>query len=254
MVHHHALDGRDDDVAGLVLGAFLGRALDGADEAHGVLLRFLADLEDPFWTHRHTLSSAPSAKPVALFGQSRATELLVNQWGTVWGNEQLPVAGVEMPDFVGEDYITWGVIEGTQIGYIYVASWHWEDQYRISEQWAEAIDELGAMGFLEVLRQIQRRTGGFTEFVPLPFVHMGSPIWLRGEARPGPTWDEVILVHAVSRIAFLGLIDNIQASWVKLGLDGAEALLDEGALPQLFDAQRVGLVFGALLPLAIAAI
>ncbi len=81
---------------------------------------------------------------------------------------------------------------------------------------------------IEVLRDIQRRTGGFTEFVPLPFVHMGSPIWLRGDSRPGPTWDEVILVHAVARIAFIGLIDNIQASWVKLGLGGAEALLRAG--------------------------
>ena len=81
---------------------------------------------------------------------------------------------------------------------------------------------------IEVLRDIQRRTGGFTEFVPLPFVHMGAPIWLRGSSRPGPTWDEVVLVHAVARIAFVGLIDNIQASWVKLGLDGAEALLRSG--------------------------
>ena len=81
---------------------------------------------------------------------------------------------------------------------------------------------------IEVLRDIQRRTGGFTEFVPLPFVHMGSPIWLRGQSRPGPTWAEVILMHAVSRIAFIGLIDNIQASWVKLGLDGAEVLLRSG--------------------------
>jgi FO synthase len=81
---------------------------------------------------------------------------------------------------------------------------------------------------IEVLRRIQRRTGGFTEFVPLPFVHMGSPIWLAGKSRPGPTWDEVILMHAVARIAFLGLIDNIQASWVKLGLDGAETLLQSG--------------------------
>ena len=81
---------------------------------------------------------------------------------------------------------------------------------------------------IEVLRNIQRRTGGFTEFVPLPFVHMGSPIWLRGKSRPGPTWDEVILIHAVARIAFIGLIDNIQASWVKLGLDGAAVLLRSG--------------------------
>ena len=79
-----------------------------------------------------------------------------------------------------------------------------------------------------MLRQIQRRTGGFTEFVPLPFVHMGSPIFLQGKARPGPTWDEVVLVHAVGRIALDGLIDNIQASWVKLGLDGGARLLDAG--------------------------
>ena len=81
---------------------------------------------------------------------------------------------------------------------------------------------------LEVLRQIQRRTGGFTEFVPLPFVHMGSPIFLQGRSRPGPTWDEVVLVHAVGRIALDGLIDNIQASWVKLGLSGGARLLDAG--------------------------
>lgn len=81
---------------------------------------------------------------------------------------------------------------------------------------------------LEVIRQIQERTGGFTEMVPLPFVHMGSPIYLRGLARPGPTWDEVVLIHAVSRIAFDGLIDNIQASWVKLGLDGGARLLNAG--------------------------
>jgi FO synthase len=80
----------------------------------------------------------------------------------------------------------------------------------------------------EVLRDIQRRTGGFTEFVPLPFVHMGAPIYLRGRARPGPTWDEVVLVHAVARIAFDGLIPNIQASWVKLGLAGGTALLRAG--------------------------
>jgi FO synthase len=81
---------------------------------------------------------------------------------------------------------------------------------------------------LEVVRQIQERTGGFTEMVPLPFVHMGSPIYLRGRARPGPTWDEAVLIHAVSRIGFDGLIDNIQASWVKLGLDGGARLLQAG--------------------------
>ncbi len=80
----------------------------------------------------------------------------------------------------------------------------------------------------EVLREIQRRTGGFTEFVPLPFVHMGAPIYLQRRSRPGPTWDEVVLIHAVARIAFDGLIPNIQASWVKLGLGGGSRLLDAG--------------------------
>jgi FO synthase len=80
----------------------------------------------------------------------------------------------------------------------------------------------------EIVRAIQRRTGGFTEFVPLPFVHMGAPIYLQGKARPGPTWDEVVLVHAVGRIAFDGLIPNIQASWVKLGLEGGKRLLSAG--------------------------
>jgi len=80
----------------------------------------------------------------------------------------------------------------------------------------------------DVVRRIQERTGGFTEFVPLPFVHMGSPIFLRGRSRPGPTWDEVVLIHSVARLAFDGLIDNIQASWVKLGLDGGARLLDAG--------------------------
>ncbi len=80
----------------------------------------------------------------------------------------------------------------------------------------------------EVLRTIQRRTGGITEFVPLPFVHMGAPIYVRGKSRPGPTWDEVVLIHAVARIAFDGLIPNIQASWVKLGIEAGVRLLEAG--------------------------
>ncbi len=81
---------------------------------------------------------------------------------------------------------------------------------------------------IEAIRRVQRRTGGITEFVPLPFVHMGAPIFTMGKSRPGPTWDEVVLIHAVARIAFHGLIDNIQASWVKLGLDAGVRLLDAG--------------------------
>jgi FO synthase len=82
---------------------------------------------------------------------------------------------------------------------------------------------------LIALREQQRRTGGFTEFVPLPFVHMEAPIYLRGRARPGPTFREALLMHAVGRLALHPWITNVQASWVKLGLDGAQAVLRAGA-------------------------
>ena len=79
-----------------------------------------------------------------------------------------------------------------------------------------------------VLRDIQKDTGGFTEFVPLPFVHMASPIYLKGRARQGPTFAEAMKVHAVGRLALHPWITNIQASWVKLGLEGAQAALKAG--------------------------
>jgi FO synthase len=81
---------------------------------------------------------------------------------------------------------------------------------------------------LVVTRELQERTGGFTEFVGLPFVHMAAPIYLKRAARRGPTWREVVLVHAVARIAYHELIPNIQASWVKLGRSGAAQLLRAG--------------------------
>ena len=82
---------------------------------------------------------------------------------------------------------------------------------------------------LLALRDQQRATGGFTEFVPLPFVHMEAPIYLKGRARPGPTFREAILMHAVGRLALHPWITNIQASWVKLGVAGAQAALQAGA-------------------------
>ena len=78
-------------------------------------------------------------------------------------------------------------------------------------------------------RDLQAETGGFTEFVPLPFVHMATPIYLQKKARRGPTFREVLLMHAVPRIAYHGLIDNIQTSWVKLGRAGASQMLQAGA-------------------------
>ncbi len=77
-------------------------------------------------------------------------------------------------------------------------------------------------------REQQRLSGGFTEFVPLPFVAMEAPIYLQGRARRGPTFGETLLMHAVGRLALHPLITNIQASWVKLGPDGARAALDAG--------------------------
>ena len=78
-------------------------------------------------------------------------------------------------------------------------------------------------------REQQAQTGGFTEFVPLPFVHMEAPIYLHGRARPGPTFREAILMHAVARLTLHPHITNIQASWVKLGTDGARIALASGA-------------------------
>lgn len=77
-------------------------------------------------------------------------------------------------------------------------------------------------------RALQEETGGFTEFVPLPFVHMAAPIYLQKKARRGPTFREALLMHSVGRIAYRGAIDNIQASWVKLGFGGARQLLQAG--------------------------
>ena len=82
---------------------------------------------------------------------------------------------------------------------------------------------------LRVLSRIQDETGGFTEFVPLPFVHHSAPIYLAGVARPGPTLRDNLAVHALARIMLHGRIDNIQTSWVKLGIDGTRAMLQAGA-------------------------
>ena len=78
------------------------------------------------------------------------------------------------------------------------------------------------------VRNLQKRTGGFTEFVPLPFVYMEAPLYLRGGARKGPTFRESLLMHAVARLALSPHITNIQASWPKMGPDGAAACLRAG--------------------------
>ena len=79
------------------------------------------------------------------------------------------------------------------------------------------------------IRALQEKTGGFTEFVPLPFVHMEAPIYLKGLSRKGPTFREAVLMHAVARLVFDPVMTNIQGSWVKMGPDGAALLLNAGA-------------------------
>jgi FO synthase len=79
------------------------------------------------------------------------------------------------------------------------------------------------------IRALQARTGGFTEFVPLPFVPMETPIFLKGRARRGATWREAVLMHAVARLVLHPVITNIQTSWVKMGSEGAAFCLEAGA-------------------------
>ncbi len=92
---------------------------------------------------------------------------------------------------------------------------HWVQHLRVLSRIQDAALEAGV--------------GGFTEFVPLPFVHNSSPIYLAGVARPGPTDRDNLAVHAMARILLHGRIDNIQTSWVKLGVDGTRAMLESGA-------------------------
>src|SRR5204863_199204 len=96
---------------------------------------------------------------------------------------------------------------------------HEEIVRRCVEAWAR---------HLVCVREQQRRSGGFTEFVPLPFVHMEAPMYLQGRARRGPTFAEVLLMHAVGRLALHPWIENVQVSWVKAGPEGVKAALNAG--------------------------
>ncbi len=92
------------------------------------------------------------------------------------------------------------------------------------------VDSYASWGrHLLAIRDLQEETGGFTEFVPLPFVHMEAPMWRRGHSRSGPSFREALLMHAVARLVLHPLIPNIQASWVKLGHEGVVAALQAGA-------------------------
>ncbi|MCG8413008.1 MAG: 5-amino-6-(D-ribitylamino)uracil--L-tyrosine 4-hydroxyphenyl transferase CofH [Pseudomonadales bacterium] len=118
-----------------------------------------------------------------------------------------------------------------------------------TKQWLQVMEAAHAVGFnttatimfghvdrpehwaahLLAIRELQERSGGFTEFVPLPYVHMEAPMYLKGKSRRGPSYREAILMHAVPRLVFNGCIDNIQTSWVKMGETGALQALNAGA-------------------------
>ncbi len=85
------------------------------------------------------------------------------------------------------------------------------------------------VGHLRRIARIQQDTGGFTEFVPLPFIHRNAPIYLAGHARPGPSFEDSVRLHAVARILLDGLIHNVQVSWVKLGVEASSVILESGA-------------------------
>jgi len=117
-----------------------------------------------------------------------------------------------------------------------------------TQQWLDVMEEIHRAGFrttatimfghvetlnhwarhLMRVRDLQKKTGGFTEFVPLPFVHMEAPIYIKGMARSGPTFREALLMHAVARLALHPHIANIQVSWVKMGAQGARVCLNAG--------------------------
>ncbi|MEM7077495.1 MAG: 5-amino-6-(D-ribitylamino)uracil--L-tyrosine 4-hydroxyphenyl transferase CofH [Pseudomonadota bacterium] len=117
-----------------------------------------------------------------------------------------------------------------------------------TEQWLQVMEAAHSVGFkttatvmyghveklkhwarhLIRIRDLQHKTGGFTEFVPLPFVHMEAPMYLKGKARKGPTFREAILMHSVARLVFHDAIDNIQTSWVKMGHEGVKGCLNAG--------------------------
>jgi FO synthase len=107
---------------------------------------------------------------------------------------------------------------------------------------------------LVAVRDLAQRTGGLTEFVPLPFVHMEAPIYLKGKARQGPTFREAVLMHAVARLALHPHITNIQVSWVKMGVEGVKACLAAGVndmggtLMNESISRAAGAAFGQELP------
>jgi len=158
--------------------------------------------------------------------------------------------GISLPEFLGQlKDAGLGTLPGTAAEILddEVRATLCPDKIR-TDQWLEVMEAAHGAGFrttatimyghmeryehvarhLLRVRDLQAKTGGFTEFVILPFIHMESPIYLKGNARKGPTFREAMLIHAVARLALHPLFTNIQASWTKLGHDGVKACLNAG--------------------------
>ena len=144
------------------------------------------------------------------------------------GLNTLPGTAAEILDNRIRKYLCPDKITSEQWGYVMEVAHSLEIKSTATIMFGHIDDIKSWVNHFDLIKRIQKRTMGFTEIVPLPFVHMGSPIFLQGKSMPGPTWDEVTLIHALARIYFYGSIDNIQASWVKLGHDGASKLLHAG--------------------------
>ena len=144
------------------------------------------------------------------------------------GLNTLPGTAAEILDNRIRKYLCPDKITSEQWGYVMEVAHSLEIKSTSTIMFGHIDDIKSWVNHFDLIKRIQKRTKGFTEIVPLPFVHMGSPIFLQGKSMPGPTWDEVTLIHALARIYFYGSIDNIQASWVKLGHDGASKLLHAG--------------------------
>ncbi|MEU5883262.1 bifunctional FO biosynthesis protein CofGH [Spirillospora sp. NPDC047279] len=172
-----------------------------------------------------------SYSPMEVINGTTRTDMSIREWlqeAKAAGVDSLPGTAAEILD----DEIRWVLTKGKLP----------------TEQWIEVVTtahEVGIpttstmmyghvdtpahwVGHIKLLRSLQERTGGFTEFVLLPFVHHNSPIYLAGLARPGPTVRENLAVHALARILLHGAISNIQTSWVKLGDEVATRVLDGG--------------------------
>ena len=144
------------------------------------------------------------------------------------GLNTLPGTAAEILDNRIRKYLCPDKITSEQWGYVMEVAHSLEIKSTATIMFGHIDDIKSWVNHFDLIKRIQKRTKGFTEIVPLPFVHMGSPIFLQGKSMPGPTWDEVTLIHALARIYFYNSIDNIQASWVKLGHDGASKLLHAG--------------------------